>query len=68
MKLLVNWTMAATLLLLGTYANARDTPAAHAVNNKNISELVMSLISGIYVAGDWGEDPNALALMTVLPR
>lgn len=62
MNLLVSWTMAATLLLLGSYADAGDTPSAPAINKKVVSEPVMTLIPGIYVAGDGDDNPNAFAV------
>lgn len=62
MKLLVGWTIAATLLLFATHSGARDAPGVHTVNDKTIAEPVMSLIPGIYVAGDGDEEPNAFAV------
>jgi len=62
MKLLVSWTMVATLLLLGARADAQDTAAAHTASKKAVSVPVMSLVPGIYVAGGGDEDPNAFAV------
>ncbi|WP_333679615.1 hypothetical protein [Dyella sp.] len=62
MKLLVGWTMAATLLLFGAHADAGGAPVTDTTNKKAISEPAMSLIPGIYIADDWGEDPSAFAV------
>ncbi len=62
MKLLMSWTMAATLLFCATQVGARDATGANTVNKKTVSEPVMSLIPGIYVAGEDGEETSAFAV------